>query len=127
MKLRSRNRTRLRPAFIRGPAIRAGAATLPPAVGGRVPSTTREVTMKKMKLELEALNVESFETAAVGKRAGTVHGAAQTEWYTCPGYGETCNGGETCWDSCAGTCRCVTFADSCGDVSCIDTCVMSCG
>jgi hypothetical protein len=83
--------------------------------------------MKKMKLELDALAVESFETAAVGKRTGTVHGAAQTQWYTCPGYGETCNGGDTCWDSCAGTCRCVTFADSCGDVSCIDTCAMTCG
>ncbi|HEU4456065.1 MAG TPA: pinensin family lanthipeptide [Longimicrobium sp.] len=60
--------------------------------------------MKKMKLEMDALSVESFETADVEEQAGTVHGNAQTEWNTCPGYGPTCDGGDTCWDSCGGAC-----------------------
>jgi len=83
--------------------------------------------MKKMKLSLDALQVESFDTASFEKRTGTVHGAAQTEWNTCIGYGDTCNGGETCLDSCAGTCRhCVTQYESCLELSCIDSCVYTC-
>lgn len=82
--------------------------------------------MKKMKLSLDVLQVESFDTASFEKRTGTVRGAAQTEWNTCIGYGDTCNGGETCWDSCGGTCRCVTQDQSCLDLSCINSCVLTC-
>jgi hypothetical protein len=80
--------------------------------------------MKKMKLDFDALDVESFDTAEVEERVGTVHGAAQTEWNTCPGYGETCGGGDTCWDSCNGTCRCVTGPGSC---DAYHSCAVSCG
>ena len=53
--------------------------------------------MNKMKLNLEQLAVESFETAAGGDESGTVHGHASG--VSCPLL-ETCNGVQTCWDGC---------------------------
>lgn len=58
----------------------------------------------KLKLHVEDLAIDTFETAPVEEKTGTVHGASQTEWNTCPGYGQTCDGGNTCWDSCDGVC-----------------------
>jgi hypothetical protein len=77
--------------------------------------------MRKVRLDLDALAVESFETdGGTTKRKGTVHGHAPTL-----DLGETCNGGNTCWDSCDGVCGtyfCATIDDSCGAASCVYGC-----
>lgn len=84
--------------------------------------------MRKLKLDLETLAVESFHTGSERNRAGTVHGyvtlAAQgcNTDMSCQG---TC-GGNTCWDTCGGcpSYYCVdTDYGSCG----VDTCAASCG
>lgn len=72
--------------------------------------------MNKVKLAVEALRVESFETAAAPGGAGTVRGhedtlerACQTQQYDC-----TVQGGYTCdYGSCVGTCpwNCDTVDD----------------
>ncbi len=93
--------------------------------------------MSKLKLELDALRVESFETAPAGRGAGTVHGnQLETEisdivivgtdirvdcgsWIDrCPsGTGtceDTCN--ESCWGTCGSTCdeyACQTVYPNC--------------
>lgn len=77
--------------------------------------------MKKMKLDFDALNVETFETGDdTVKREGTVRAHA-TDWQTCQG--GTCEGGNTCWDSCDGVCGtyfCVpTDGNSCQQATCI--------
>jgi hypothetical protein len=64
--------------------------------------------MRKLRLDVETLEVESFHTPPQQSRSGTVHGydtqdCPATEWYTCAG--ETCVGNvRTCWDSCDGFC-----------------------
>lgn len=75
--------------------------------------------MKKIKLDLDALNVETFETGKDKvKREGTVRAHANT-FDSSP----TCNGGSTCWDSCDGVCGsyfCVpTDGNSCQQATCI--------
>jgi len=40
--------------------------------------------MKKLKLEIEALQVDTFEPAAAEADAGTVQGQEVTQWQTCP-------------------------------------------
>lgn len=89
--------------------------------------------MKKLKLELDDLQVESFQTARAEPRRGTVRGnipptwnctdyvdctwdfGCETEVVSCNG---SCNGScaDTCWGSCNGTC-----GGSCGG-----TCEASC-
>ena len=71
--------------------------------------------MKKLKLQLDELTVESFDTAQVEERAGTVraHDSHESDcgcgtlWITCPyctyNWEHTCNG--TRYD----TCECYTF------------------
>ncbi|HEU4455538.1 MAG TPA: hypothetical protein VFR81_20915 [Longimicrobium sp.] len=54
---------------------------------------------RKLKLHVEELAIETFETTDAAEGAGTVHGHAPTL-----DGGETCNGGSTCWDSCDGVC-----------------------
>jgi hypothetical protein len=87
--------------------------------------------MNKLKLSLEDLSVESFDTtpAALVKEGGTVFGQ-QCTCYTqctcpgCPTCDASCNGtcGGTCEASCNGTC-----GPTC-DVSCYGTCgVGTCG
>lgn len=81
--------------------------------------------MSKLKLDLDDLAVETFDTirAAKAKQDGTVHANADTEWHTCAG--RTCDPGNTCWDSCDGVCGtyfCATAGDSCGQASCVYTC-----
>lgn len=72
--------------------------------------------MRKVKLELDALTVDSFDTGhdAV-KREGTVRAHGRTEEQTCIG--------NTCWDSCDGVCGtyfCVpTDGNSCQQATCI--------
>ncbi|HST57236.1 MAG TPA: hypothetical protein VLK84_01030 [Longimicrobium sp.] len=81
----------------------------------------------KLKLHLEDLTVDSFDTVGVEKRKGTVFGE-QCTCYTqctcpgCPTCDASCNGtcGGTCEASCNGTC-----AGTCA-ASCNDTCYQSC-
>lgn len=83
--------------------------------------------MNKLKLHLDDLLVESFDTSRPTERQGTVFGEVCTCAYTCddptcaitcddatcvytcddPSCAESCNGtcdGYTCLDSCGGTC-----------------------
>ncbi len=72
--------------------------------------------MKKLKLDLEDLSVESFATTPEPRaEGGTVFGQQCTCYTQC-----TCPGCPTCDASCNGTC-----ADSC-DFSCGDTCGDTC-
>ena len=85
---------------------------------------------KALKLEIDELAVESFETAAASGERGTVHGHATLK--TCPGR-DTCDAAAgTCYDSCVcGTaypdyCPLPTYelAPSCMDTC--DTCLETC-
>jgi hypothetical protein len=79
--------------------------------------------MKKLKLRLDDLRVDTFATTQVEKAKGTVFG----EQCTCQSYDYAClaTGDESCdAASCAGTCD---AAFTCED-SCVDcTCQASCG
>ena len=96
--------------------------------------------MRKLKLSLEELTIESFATGEEMKGAGTVKGqmlftrrcdtADDTCFaaYTCYEY-DTCGGYNTCdFESCGecGSYKCATGVESCGDVSCIYTCEVGC-
>jgi hypothetical protein len=77
----------------------------------------------KLKLDLNALAVDSFDTTRVESPAGTVFGEEQecTCLTACTGPGcLTC--GETCADSCNGTC----FPD-CPRETKYETCLYTCG
>lgn len=66
--------------------------------------------MKKLKLDLESVHVESFDVSPEGAGRSTIHGYAEliaaaepTNSPSCPTNGcGTCY--ETCWDSCEYTC-----------------------
>ena len=76
--------------------------------------------MSKLKLRLEELSVESFNTTVSQKVKGTVYGNQCTCYTAC-----TCPGCPTCDASCNGTCDA-----SCGgtcDASCAGTCANTCG
>lgn len=89
--------------------------------------------MERLKLDLDALEVQSFETTASGEgRRGTVHGQmvpVDTDAYAFQASGcndcgsgsgsatATCAGYYTCDASCNGTC----------DASCGGTCDANCG
>ncbi|HEV2736456.1 MAG TPA: hypothetical protein VGV85_16540 [Longimicrobiaceae bacterium] len=86
--------------------------------------------MKKLKLDLEDLTVESFATTPESRgEGGTVFGQNHCTCYTqctcpgCPTCDASCNGtcGGTCDASCNGTC-----GGTC-DFSCGDTCYETCG
>jgi len=87
--------------------------------------------MQKLKLQLEDLAIDSFETSPPQKPKGTVFGE-QCTCYTqctcpgCPTCDASCNGtcGGTCEASCNGTCGNTCW--TCG-VSCGGTCEYSCG
>jgi hypothetical protein len=59
--------------------------------------------MAKLRLQLEALTVDTFTTAGESMQRGTVHGASDTTttpqcepytaWYSCVGAGYTCHAG----------------------------------
>ncbi len=75
--------------------------------------------MKKLRLEMDAIRVETFEVAAAEKARGTVHGHHPTAWETC-----------TCECSDDGTCDPDWGSGhplSCGPTNCNDTaCDMFC-
>jgi hypothetical protein len=79
----------------------------------------------KLKLNLEQLSVESFDTTSVEKQRGTVVGEQCTCWTRCGQ--NTCPGCPTCDNTCAYTCddatcpACPTCAASCnGTCDCPD-------
>jgi hypothetical protein len=96
--------------------------------------------MRKLRLSLEDISVDSFPTHALGRRPGTVagHGNSDTTCFEiicgCPtGSGHTCDGQQTCvgsCDSCPDSCGCPpTGGASCGytcDPTCPDTCWHTC-
>ena len=87
--------------------------------------------MKKLKLQLEDLRIDSFQTTPTEKRKGTVVGKENSILVTCESNCPTCEG--TCWETCPPTCDnpCVTFeSDACGDAvtgyfSCLNTCTQT--
>jgi hypothetical protein len=72
--------------------------------------------MNKLKLSLESLTVESFDTTVAEKAKGTVFG----EQCTCPTQC-TCPGCPTCDATCPNTC-----VNTCDDLSCAGSCDASC-
>jgi hypothetical protein len=97
--------------------------------------------MKKLRLELDALEVESFEVARTGSSTGTVHGHnTKTQCHTspdrtCAGYptcgpftacDTVCNYTQTCETECEQTCF---SCDTCGAPTCVVgyiTCAAGC-
>lgn len=87
--------------------------------------------MNKLKLAIDDLAVDSFDTTSLAKEKGTVVGAQCTCWTVC-----TCPGCYTCDATCPQTCDDNTCAVSCngtcGDTcescspSCWDTCGRTC-
>jgi hypothetical protein len=77
--------------------------------------------MNKLKLNLDQLAVESFDTSRPAKAKGTVFGEQCTCWTqcTCPGC-PTCENYATCDATCPNTC-----AYTCDDASCAGSC--NCG
>lgn len=73
--------------------------------------------MRKLRLDLDALVVESFEPAQRQGARGTVRGHASLYWEdcyeseTCAGAGYPCNPSD---QSCAGSCFQATCAPGCG-------------
>lgn len=75
--------------------------------------------MRKLTLELESLQVESFETGSEHRRTGTVraHDTQETEW--CTGYPDCISkrrdGCQTPNDTCYGSCGCT---NNCATLNC---------
>ncbi|HYW11390.1 MAG TPA: hypothetical protein VE871_05515 [Longimicrobium sp.] len=83
---------------------------------------------QKLKLDLEDLTVDSFDTMRPAPKAGTVFGEQCTCYTNC-----TCPGCPTCYASCNGTCGGTCEASCNGtcaggtcDASCNGTCGGSC-
>jgi hypothetical protein len=71
--------------------------------------------MRKIKLHLESIAVESFHTTRGHSAAGT---AVAHQWGPFSGLPETCGAtcGRTCWQSCNGSCdeaTCVSCPSAC--------------
>lgn len=86
--------------------------------------------MRKQRLRLDDLTVQSFSTGSGMQSQGTVRARAATE-ETCRGQATCGGGGDTCWDSCDGVCGsyyCATNGASCGAETCIWSCAWTgCG
>jgi hypothetical protein len=74
----------------------------------------------KLKLNLEQLSVDSFDTTETEKPKGTVFGEQCTCYTNC-----TCPGCPTCDASCNGTC--VASCNGTCAASCYGTCGATCG
>lgn len=74
--------------------------------------------MKKLTLDLNALEVQSFATDPAEPNRGTVHGEQQC---TCPS-ACTCPGCPTCDETCPETCAGFTCATCGGQETCDYTC-----
>jgi hypothetical protein len=100
------------------------------ATPGMFLTSTVETQMPKLKLRLDDLQVDTFQTTTVRKEKGTVFGEQCTCHTQC-----TCPGCPTCYASCNGTCDAScngTCATTCGcneatnGDTCYDTCAVSC-
>jgi hypothetical protein len=76
--------------------------------------------MNKLKLRLDDLRVDTFQTTSVQKEKGTVFGEQCTCYTNC-----TCPGCPTCVASCNGTCD-ASCNGSCGGATCDASCYGSC-
>jgi hypothetical protein len=79
--------------------------------------------MKKLRLHLDDLRIDSFQTTAPEKPKGTVFGEQCTCYTQC-----TCPGCPTCYASCNGSCD-ASCNGTCGntcDASCQGTCDYYC-
>ncbi len=103
--------------------------------------------MKKLRLEMDELRVESFATDAAAGEAGTVHGHSYPNACLPPSgsdepFVDTCGyatcAGDTCWQSCGGSCNCGGSGwcqpqESAGytycfrDASCVNACILPTG
>ena len=91
--------------------------------------------MKKMRLDMDSLRVDSFTTVAAGGEKGTVR--AYVSMLQCTSLCDTvrtCNPANSCANefTCAITCsdggsvRCDTNVQSCNQFSCVYTCKVNC-
>jgi hypothetical protein len=71
----------------------------------------------KLKLNLDELTVDSFDTTRPAEKQGTVFGEQCTCYTNC-----TCPGCPTCYASCNGTC-----GGTCGEHTCQASCNGTCG
>ena len=76
--------------------------------------------MNKLRLKLDDLRVDTFQTTPVQKEKGTVFGEQCTCYTQC-----TCPGCPTCYASCNGTCD-ASCNGSCGGATCDASCYGSC-
>ncbi len=72
---------------------------------------------RKLKLNLDELAIDSFDTTKSEARNGTVFGEQCTCYTQC-----TCPGCPTCYASCNGTC-----GGTCGENTCAASCNGTCG
>jgi hypothetical protein len=81
--------------------------------------------MKKFRLELDDLRIDSFSTTPAQKAKGTVFGEQCTCYTQC-----TCPGCPTCDASCEGSCGAscdYSCQATCAPASCFETCMWTCG
>lgn len=83
--------------------------------------------MKKLRLDLDSLEVESFDTAEADEKRGTVQARA-TAYPGGPSCVNTCNVNDwTCWESCGyGTCAGATCDGAWTCPTCEQTICWSC-
>lgn len=85
--------------------------------------------MPKLKLHLDQLTVDSFDTLAADARRGTVQAfAPPTLLYTCATCDPSCESCNSCFNTCHNTCgpscngTCVTCYTACEQESCVYVC-----
>jgi hypothetical protein len=87
--------------------------------------------MNKLKLSMEDLSVESFDTTSSTREKGTVFGE-QCTCYTqctcpgCPTCAGTCPADPSCADTCWDTCDNFTCLETCGFSNCETRCGTTC-
>ncbi|HYW11384.1 MAG TPA: hypothetical protein VE871_05485 [Longimicrobium sp.] len=78
----------------------------------------------KLTLNLEDLTVDSFDTTRPAARQGTVFGEQCTCYTNCTCAGAECDRcvGDTCPNSCVGSCPCGTYPSECNWLAtCLET------
>jgi hypothetical protein len=85
--------------------------------GGSQPFPTGVRAMRKLMLDLDAIQVDSFATQAADAARGTVDARQGRETFTCPPPSQ---------NSCAATCGCGPATADYTCVSCLQTCAGTC-